>query len=543
MRRDQERPLAARERPLEPLDRREVEVVRRLVEEQQVGVRDRAVGRARRGSARRRTARGAGTTSALRARRARPGPRRRAGPGDSRRAPRTARGASRRRPMRPPRRPAPSSLASSVSIASTSAAPLRTTCPDGGRLGPALVELRLLVEPGHDRVACDVDATRVGRVESRDDPQQRALARAVRADQPDSLAARQARADRVEDDERADLAADPVEAEDGHRPSVLYRRRGYRCGRVGGAQASGSGPPSSLQRRPRRGATVLARRRREPRVRAGPLGRRQALAPRAEVRAALPEHEPPDRSPAAPARQPGALVDVEVLLHLAVALGRGVVVDRGPATLHGLPQHGPDGLVEVALVGRSQRRDRTQRMQLRAPQGLVGVDVADPRDEALVGDRRLEPAAALAQSLTERAQREGLVERLGPEVLEQLADVVRTDDRPLFLLAVETEAPELADVPIEEPARPVGATAASDRAGVEVETTWTWRSCGVSAGSTKSCPVIFTWIGEDVTARQGDDEPLGAAPDAQHARPDQACPELLGRRDGGSPCPSPTRRR
>ena len=46
------------------------------------------------------------------------------------------------------------------------------------------------------------------------------------------------------------------------------------------------------------------------------------------------------------------------------------------------------------LVGRAQGARRAQRVQLRPPQGFVGVDVAHPGDERLVDEERLEARAA-----------------------------------------------------------------------------------------------------------------------------------------------------
>ena len=103
------------------------------------------------------------------------------------------------------------------------------------------------------------------------------------------------------------------------------------------------------------------------------------------------------------ARLAGPLIDIEPLLHRAVAVGRGVVVDGRAAPLDGLDQDRPDRLVEVALVGDPQRADRAERVQPRAPQRLVGVDVADAGHERLVEEQRLEPALASPQAPAELA--------------------------------------------------------------------------------------------------------------------------------------------
>src|SRR5579862_2220781 len=124
------------------------------------------------------------------------------------------------------------------------------------------------------------------------------------------------------------------------------------------------------------------------------VGRRQALAPRAEMGGPGADDDPPDR-PATPwAALTGALVDLEPLLHLAVAVGCRVVVDRAASPFDRLGQDGADREVQAALVGRMERRGGTERMEARQPERLVGVDVADPGNERLVEHERLEARLA-----------------------------------------------------------------------------------------------------------------------------------------------------
>ena len=74
-------------------------------------------------------------------------------------------------------------------------------------------------------------------------------------------------------------------------------------------------------------------------------------------------------------------------------------------------------------------------MDLRAPERLVGVDVADAGHERLVDEERLEPAAPGADPLPEDAEREPVVQRLGADVVERVV-----------VGRVQPDAPELADV-------------------------------------------------------------------------------------------------
>ena len=101
-------------------------------------------------------------------------------------------------------------------------------------------------------------------------------------------------------------------------------------------------PPSPTRHRP------------QDRRRALPIRGAKPLAPRAEMRRARADDDPLDRPPATRTRLAGPLVDLQVLLHRAVAVGCGVVVDRAAATHHGLGQDPSHFVIEVALVGRSQ---------------------------------------------------------------------------------------------------------------------------------------------------------------------------------------------
>ena len=203
-----------------------------------------------------------------------------------------------------------------------------------------------------------MDLAEVRLVATGGEPQQRRLAGAVRPDQPDPVAERDRGVDGVEDDEGADLAGDAGQAQDAHRPGpagpggadarAAARRvaaaRFVRSVRARAAARAASSavsptvpsPASSVQRRPaRRGPPVIVRR-----IAAAPLRSdgAQPLAPRAEMRRTRTDDDPLDRPSAARARLAGPLVDLQVLLHRAVAVGRRVVVDRAAATLDGLGQ-------------------------------------------------------------------------------------------------------------------------------------------------------------------------------------------------------------
>ena len=72
-----------------------------------------------------------------------------------------------------------------------------------------------------------------------------------------------------------------------------------------------------------------------------------------------------------------------------------------------------------------------QRMDAGAPERLVGVDVPDARDGALVEDRRLDRCAASGQPRGELSRREGGIERLRPEARGEIRlDLVRLEQEP-----------------------------------------------------------------------------------------------------------------
>ena len=242
------------------------------------------------------------------------------------------------------------------------------------------VEVRLLGEQPDRQPALPRDRPAVRLVRPGSDPQQRRLAGAVRADEPDPVADRDRRRDRVEDDERADLAGHARQPKDRHQPApdrgAGRRPPGRRGPRVRSVRAGrrASRPQRAARRSPPRPAARSSAgpaasappeivRRIAPR--ALPVGGRQALAPRAEVRRPAADDDPPDRPAAAPTRLPRPLVDVEVLLHLAVAVGRRVVVDRRAAPLDGLGEDVADGAVQTPLVGAAAACRPSQRVEPR----------------------------------------------------------------------------------------------------------------------------------------------------------------------------------
>jgi hypothetical protein len=91
----------------------------------------------------------------------------------------------------------------------------------------------------------------------------------------------------------------------------------------------------------------------------------------------------------------GALVNVKALLHLAIAIWGCVVVNRRAASGNGLAQHANDREVQRVNLSGAQHICRGERMDLRAPECLVGVDVADPNDAALIEEETLDASPTM----------------------------------------------------------------------------------------------------------------------------------------------------
>src|SRR5215218_4197630 len=159
-----------------------------------------------------------------------------------------------------------------------------------------------------------------------------------------------------------------------------------------------------------------------------PGNRRSApLAARAVEGRAARLHEPPYRAAAALGRAAlaFAVVDAEAVLEIAErAVGLGVVAQRRAAGLDGLAQHRADlaceamgALARLAGGGRERARRRF-RMQPRPEQRLADIDVAEPGDQALVEERRLERRPLAPEQAGDRLAGELIAERLEPEIAE-----------------------------------------------------------------------------------------------------------------------------
>src|SRR5262245_36767403 len=140
------------------------------------------------------------------------------------------------------------------------------------------------------------------------------------------------------------------------------------------------------------------------------------LAVRAEPRPASTDDDPLDRPPAAVARLAEPAVDVELVLHRAsVAVRRDVVAERRSLSLDSLAQDRPQRAVEPREPLLVELARGPERMDLRAPERLVRVDVPDAGDAPLVEEEGLDRRRATGGRRGQPRGGEGRCQRLRPE--------------------------------------------------------------------------------------------------------------------------------
>lgn len=143
------------------------------------------------------------------------------------------------------------------------------------------------------------------------------------------------------------------------------------------------------------------------------------LALRTEMRAAAADGDLLDGPAAGGARLACAVVDAEVLLMAAVAARTVAVVAEGRAAVgEAVAEDALDGRCELLALCLGQAAGLVARMDPCEKQGLVGVDVAEPRDAALVKQEGLDRLFPAADGLREVRRRERVRQGLRPERLE-----------------------------------------------------------------------------------------------------------------------------
>src|SRR4029079_7206457 len=107
------------------------------------------------------------------------------------------------------------------------------------------------------------------------------------------------------------------------------------------------------------------------------------------------------------------------------AVGADIIAQRRAACLHSLTEQGLDALDErrglfgrLASLGREGACEPLWRDTC-AKQGLAGIDIANPGNQALVDERRFDRRRLALQLRCEPGRREVRAERLDAEALEQ----------------------------------------------------------------------------------------------------------------------------
>src|SRR3712207_2078598 len=95
------------------------------------------------------------------------------------------------------------------------------------------------------------------------------------------------------------------------------------------------------------------------------------------------------------------------------AEGRAPVLYAGRKVIH-------HGGLEPRPLPLCQRVGLARRVYAGVEEGLVDVDVADPRDDLLVEEEALDPGPPPAQLLPQVAGTEPVAQRFGPEIREPL---------------------------------------------------------------------------------------------------------------------------
>src|SRR5580698_1727360 len=121
-----------------------------------------------------------------------------------------------------------------------------------------------------------------------------------------------------------------------------------------------------------------------------------------------------------------AIVDGETVLEIAELAGDLLVIAQGRAAgLHRLAQHCLDLAHErFDLFGLDAPRQPPGR-DPRAPQGLADIDVAEPRDDALVEQGGFDRRLLVLEGLAKERRAEIGRQRLDPDALEQLVPADR----------------------------------------------------------------------------------------------------------------------
>ena len=139
----------------------------------------------------------------------------------------------------------------------------------------------------------------------------------------------------------------------------------------------------------------------------------------AVVRPAPTERRTTNRTSAAHARFATTLVDGESFLHASVPIWSRVVINRCATCLDRFAQHTHNRGVQPLNLDRAQGCGNSERVELRTPERLVNIDIAEAGKEALVKEEALQPTTSRRKHRLERGDGEGHLQWLRPMVTQR----------------------------------------------------------------------------------------------------------------------------
>ncbi len=157
-------------------------------------------------------------------------------------------------------------------------------------------------------------------------------------------------------------------------------------------------------------------------------------------------------------------------------------------------------------------------MEPRRPERLVGVDVADPGEERLVEQERLEPALPPSHGRRNARTSNAGSSGSGPNAANTAVPPTSVTSSP---------------VTGSRPYRPIRpnlrmSRKRSSRPSASSRTSRTYGSSGVSAGTTKSWPVIFRWMVRAASPDRSTTTSFARRPTASTRRPAMAAAKASG---------------
>ena len=164
------------------------------------------------------------------------------------------------------------------------------------------------------------------------------------------------------------------------------------------------------------------------------------------IDAASADDEPPNACAAGDTRGPLALIHGKPLLHRPVAIGSRVVVDRSAARLHRLAQDAHDRGVESLNLLAAQSCAGGERMEVRSPERLVGIDIPNAGDAALIEQCPLQAAGVSREDRPKQIRSEVRRKRFGA-IVEKAWTITRVEACCGYAIIAASNQGEAAECP------------------------------------------------------------------------------------------------